>query len=429
MMPKHVNSFSLNEEYFYVKHPSGLSIYVYPKRGYSSNYAIIGTNFGSINNKFREVGQESYVVVPDGIAHYLEHKLFASEQGDAFELFAKTGASANAYTSFDKTAYLFSCTENFEQSLNILLDFVQSPYFTKENVEKERGIIGQEIKMYEDDPEWSVLINLLNAMYHNHPVKNDIAGSIESISTISPDLLYTCYDYFYNLNNMTLCVVGDFDVDKIFTIIDKKLKYSKPVTVERYFLPEPNCIVKNFVSKKFDIKSSIFSLGFKDKSESINKVTTEQMVYTDIIINILSSPSSDLYNELLKRNLINISTFSSEYFEGPGYSSIIFSGESSNCEKTADVIKNFINKIHKQGIKNEDFERAKRAVYGRSVSLFDKIKNIANVLLDFDFSGRNLFEYVQILQNATIGKANARLSEQLICDNSALSVAVPEKEE
>ena len=217
MNPKKISSSLAKEEYFYMKHPSGLDIYVYPKKGYSSKYAVIGTNFGSINNTFKVKGEESYTVLPDGIAHYLEHKLFESVDGDAFSLFSKTGASANAYTSFEKTAYLFSCSDNFEESLNILLDFVQSPYFTPQNVEKERGIISQEIKMYQDSPEWKMLINLLESLYHNHPVKIDIAGSVESIQKITPEILYKCYDAFYNLNNMAICLVGDIDPERIFS--------------------------------------------------------------------------------------------------------------------------------------------------------------------------------------------------------------------
>ena len=199
MQVKEFVSEKLREKYYEIEHSSGLRIFVLPKEGYRSTYAIIGTPFGSINTEFDL--KDGKVRVPDGIAHYLEHKLFESEDGDAFAKYAETGANANAYTSFDKTCYLFNCTEQFEKSLSILLELVTSPYFTEETVAKEQGIIGQEIKMYEDSPEWRVLFNLLGAMYHNHPVKVDIAGSIESIAEITPESLYTCYNSYYNLHN------------------------------------------------------------------------------------------------------------------------------------------------------------------------------------------------------------------------------------
>ena len=192
------------EKYYKLNHKSGLDIIICPKKDFNSSYALIGTHFGSINSKFIHNGKK--VTVPDGTAHYLEHKLFESEEGDAFTLYAKTGASANAYTSFDVTCYLFSCTDKFDESLEILFDLIQSPYFTPETVAKEQGIIGQEIKMYQDSPEWKVTMNLLQALYHNHPINIDIAGTVETIAEITPEILYECYNSYYNLNNMVLCI-------------------------------------------------------------------------------------------------------------------------------------------------------------------------------------------------------------------------------
>ena len=190
---KEIKSDRIGDRYYEVDHPSGLKIFVYPKENNNSTYAVFGTRYGSIDTCFQSTEDREPNKVPAGIAHYLEHKLFESEDGDAFARYAKTGASANAYTSFDKTCYLFSCTENVYESLEILLDFVQSPYFTEQTVKKEQGIIGQEIRMYDDDPQWRVMFNLLRAMYHTHPVKIDIAGTVESIAEITPELLYKSY--------------------------------------------------------------------------------------------------------------------------------------------------------------------------------------------------------------------------------------------
>ena len=216
---KEIKSERVAEKYYKINHPSGLTIYVYPKEGYNSAYAIFGTRYGSINTKF-SVDDGETITVPDGIAHYLEHKLFECEDGDAFVRYAQTGANANAYTSFEKTCYLFSCTEKFDESLEILLDFVQSPYFTAQTVAKEQGIIGQEIKMYDDAPDWRVMFNMLENMYHNHPVKIDIAGTVESIAEITAEKLYEVYNVFYNLNNMVLCVSGNVTVDKVLKTAD-----------------------------------------------------------------------------------------------------------------------------------------------------------------------------------------------------------------
>lgn len=425
MNPKKISNPAINEEYFYMKHPSGLDIYVYPKKNYSSKYAIIGTDFGSVNNTFKQRGQESFTVVPDGIAHYLEHKLFAGVKGDAFELFAKTGASANAYTSFEKTAYLFSCTDNFEKSLDILLDFVQSPYFTAENVEKERGIIAQEIKMYQDSPDWKMLINLLGALYHNHPVKIDIAGSVESISKITPEILYECYNAFYNLNNMALCLVGDLNPDEIFSLVDKKLQYSTALETERFFPAEPGTVNKKFVSESFDISSPMFSLGFKENRKSESKISTEESVYTDIIISYLTSASSEMYKELMEKELINTASFSGEHLEGPGYSSVILSGESKDPQAAAEIIKKHVKKLVDLEMSENDFRRIKKAVYGKSMAVFNSVSGIANVLLGFALSGKDFFGYMDILENATMQKLQERINAHFKGDNFALSVVVP----
>lgn len=425
MKTKKISYEAIGEEYFFTKHPSGLDIYIYPKKGYSSKYAILGTNFGSVNNTFKLKNEEAFTIVPDGIAHYLEHKLFASESGDAFELFAKTGASANAYTSFEKTAYLFSCTDNFNQSLEILLDFVQTPYFTEENVEKERGIIAQEIKMYQDSPEWKVYINLLGALYHNHPVKIDIAGSVESIAKITPEILYDCYKAFYNLHNMALCIVGDLDPDEVLAVIDKKIQYSPPIEIDRYFPQEPKTVCKEFVNEEFDINSSMFCLGFKENVSS--NVSTKDSVYTDLILSYLTSPSSEMYSELLGSGLINTASFTGEHLEGPKYSSIVFSGESQNPEKAAEVIKKHTAKLLSSGIKKEDFERIKKAVYGKSMNVYNSVSSTANVLLGFVLSGKDFFGYMKELENATLEGLNERIAAHFKEDNSSLSVAVPKR--
>ncbi|MGW8114591.1 EF-P 5-aminopentanol modification-associated protein YfmH [Caproicibacterium sp. NSD3] len=422
---KEVRSERLGDSYYEGKHPSGLQIYLYPKKQNASTYAIFGTRYGSVDTRFRRSDEKEESKVPAGIAHYLEHKLFESEDGDAFTRYAKTGASANAYTSFDVTCYLFSCTEHVYDSLEILLDFVQSPYFTEQTVKKEQGIIGQEIRMYDDDPDWRVLFNMLEAMYQNHPVKVDIAGTVESIAKITPELLYRCYHTFYNLNNMVLCVVGNIDPQKVLDLCDKMLKPSKAVTVDRIFEPEPETVLKSRIEQSLSVASPLFSLGFKEKAE--RRATTKEMAETSILLSLLADDCSPLFRRLLDASLINESSFGYENFEGPGYACVIFSGESKEPDAVEKEILKELESYRKNGVSDEAFERAKKTVYGKNVSSFNSVESIANAMASFSFADRSLFAYVDAIANATKEEVLSRLNTQLLPENRVLSIIHPEK--
>ena len=252
---KEVVSERLGEKYYEISHESGLKMFVYPKENYSSSYVIFGTRYGSIDTQFKLGTDSEYTAVPEGIAHFLEHKLFESEELDAFARYAKTGANANAYTSFDRTCYLFSCSENLKANLEILMDFVTHPYFTEQTVQKEQGIIGQEIKMTEDDPMWASLFLLLGAMYKNHPVQIEIAGTVESISHITADLLYRCYDVFYNMSNMAFCAVGNVDAETVLEVADRLLPKKPPIKIERKFFDEPDAVNTPYAEKKMAVNT------------------------------------------------------------------------------------------------------------------------------------------------------------------------------
>ena len=421
---KEIKSSIVNDKYYKIDHSSGLTIYLYPKKDYNSKYAIFGTRYGSVNNSFSMDGGE-VINVPEGIAHYLEHKLFESEDGDAFLRYAKTGANANAYTSFDKTCYLFGCTDKFYESLEILLDFVQSPYFTKETVEKEQGIIGQEIRMYDDSPEWCVMFNMLKNMYHNHPVKIDIAGTVESIAEITPEYLYSCYNTFYNLNNMVLCVAGDLEVEDVIKTADKMLKKCEKHIIDNKFEDEPYEVVSDYVEQKFEVNTTIFNLGFKDKA---HKVTQKELAEIEILMSIISSPASKLYKILDEAKLIN-QTFDDEYFAGPGYNGVIFNGESSDPKEVERIIKQHIDELKKNGIDEEDFEIAKREVYGDAVASLNSVDNICNTLADFHFNNIDLFGLIDDIANTTLEEVNSRLKVMLDTNNTTLSVVCPKEKE
>ncbi len=413
-----IKSERAGDSYYKIDHPSGLTVYVYPKEGYNSAYAIIGTKYGSVNTCFSLDGGEK-ITVPDGIAHYLEHKLFESEDGDAFARYAKTGASANAYTSFEKTCYLFSCTDKFDESFEILLDFVQSPYFTAETVAKEQGIIGQEIKMYDDSPDWRVMFNMLEKMYHHHPVKIDIAGTVESIAEITAEKLYQCYNTFYNLNNMALCVAGNVTVEQVLKTCDRMLKPCEKHTIENFFEDEPYEIVEPYVEQNFPVSVPLFNLGFKERAQK--PLNETKLAHTDILLELLASSTSELYQKLMDDELINTS-FTFELFEGPGYCSVIFGGESRAPKQAAEQIKQYIAEVKKNGLDKAEFESARKSVYGDVISSLNSVGSIANTVTSYHFNGNELFTYIDAVANATFEDVQNRLVEMLDVNNCTLSV-------
>ena len=409
----------LNDSYFEIDHKSGFKIFVYPKENYSSAYAVFGTKYGSIDTCFRVEGNEEFTTVPEGIAHFLEHKLFESEELDAFARYAKTGASANAYTSFDKTCYLFQCSGNFEKSLEILLDFVSNPYFTEQTVQKEQGIIGQEIKMYQDEPGWESLFALLRAMYHNHPVRIDIAGTVESISHITADLLYECYETFYNPANMALAVVGNVTVEQVLEIADRMLKPKESRKIERKFQIEPETVVQDTIVRNLAVSMPIFAIGYKEKIETPSR-TLKETLESNILLDIIGGKTSQLYEEMLTDGLIN-TTFDIEYFEGFGYSAHIFNGESTEPEKVRERINNEIEKMKKQGVDKETFDRIKKKHYGGFIMNFNDIDSLANALIGGYFNGDGLYDQLEVLESITLEDINNRLNAINI-ENSSMSI-------
>lgn len=417
---KEIKNELLNDSYYEIDHSSGYKIFVYPKENYSSSYAIFGTKYGSIDTCFKVEGQENFTEIPEGIAHFLEHKLFESEELDAFARYAKTGASANAYTSFDKTCYLFSCTDNFEDSLEILFDFVQNPYFTEQTVQKEQGIIGQEIRMYEDEPGWESLFVLLRAMYHKHPVRIDIAGTVESISEITADLLYECYNTFYNPANMALAVAGNVTVEQVLKVADKMLKPKESKEIERKFQEEPATVVEKTAVKNLSVSMPIFAIGFKEEIKTPCR-TLKETVESNLLLDIIAGKTSSLYEKLLGEGLIN-TTFDTEYFEGYGYSAHIFSGESHEYEKVREYINEELARVIKDGVNKEDFDRIKKKHYGNFIMNFNDIDSISNSLIGSYFNGEGLFEQLSVLESVTLEDVNNRLRNAINIENSSMSI-------
>ena len=409
----------LGDSYFEVRHPSGLTVLVYPKPGYSTSYAVIGTNYGSIDDVLNIKDGET-TELPWGTAHFLEHKLFESEELDAFERFAETGASANAYTSFDRTCYLFSCSSRFSENLAILLDFVRHPYFTQATVEKEQGIIGQEIRMYQDEPGWQVFFNLLRSLYVKHPVKVDIAGTEESIAEITADLLYRCYDSFYDLHNMVLAAAGNVTVEEVLAVCDAVLEAQDAVPVERPDKGEPRDIVQPYIDVTFPVTIPSFALGFKETHETPIR-TMKERILTDILMDCVAGETTDLYERLLREGLID-NGFGYEYFAGPGYATVIFEGRSRDPEKVAEAIKEQIRKLRETGVDPDEFDRLRKMNYGKAVMSYNDIDGLANGLVGAYMNGAGLFEELDLYRTITVEDANAQLEHQMREEYSALSV-------
>lgn len=414
-----IESSSLKEAYKLVEHPSGLKVYLYKKSGYKSCHAVFGTKYGSVDVTFSRDGK-NYLTVTDGIAHFLEHKLFESEELDAFELFAKTGAYANAYTSFDRTCYLFGCSNNLEENLKILLNFVQSPYFTKETVEKEQGIIGQEIKMYLDSPDWRVLFNLLGALYHVNPVKIDIAGSVESISKIDDKLLYECYSTFYNPQNMFLVVVGDFDEDKIYSLIDEGIKKPyKKVEILREIPSEPDSIVTSYTEQKLEVAKPLFMLGYKLKPDGVYSGVKFKTA-VEILLEILVGKFSPLRTKLIEKGLVN-DNFEFEFFDTRNTATVIFSGESDNPQAVKSEILAEVDYLRKCGLSESSFIAATKKAFGEHVAAFDRVEGIASMLVECAVTGITLFEHIDAIENLKIEDVKQVLTA-LDSNKAALSV-------
>ena len=419
---KEVRNELLNEKYYDIDHPSGLKILVMPKENYSSTYAIFATKYGSIDTMI-QMSDGSFKEIPEGTAHFLEHKLFESEDLDAFERFAKTGASANAYTSFERTGYLFSCSANFKKNLEILLDFVQNPYFTQATVEKEQGIIGQEIDMYKDAPDWEVMFNCLRTMYHNLPVRIDIAGTQESIAQITAKTLYGCYDNFYNLHNMVLAVAGNADVDEIVEVADKVLKPVEGKMAQRKVIDEPEEVIDNYIEEKLSVATPQFMFGFKESWDTPERTTKEE-ISMEILLDMISGQSSELYKRLFDGKLIN-NSFGFEYFTGFGYSCVLFAGESNDPKKVAEEIVGEIGKFRETGFDETAFERTKKKLYGRMIMGMNDIEGLANNMAVSYFAGEDVFTDFEIFKTVTLDDVNDIFKKTLDKNRSVLSVINP----
>lgn len=418
----------LNEKYYKLIHESGLPIFVYPKERQSS-CAIFATEFGSINNRFYDINTKKLVELPDGIAHFMEHKMFDNENGENVDdIFSKLGADPNAYTSWDHTAYFFTGTsgDSFYEGLNKLLYFVSVPYFTKESVKKEQGIIGQEIAMCEDDPYDRCFLEMVRGLYEKNPIRADVVGSVDSIAQITPSLLYQCHKRFYTPCNMALIVCGDVDADKVLMVANKHLPSSPDKAEPCLLLPKERITVyKRRVTQKMAVERSMFCIGFKDSKAPIDPYERrKRQMLTEILIGVIFSSSGELYSSLFKRNIMTTPfNYGEEY--GKNYALGYVGGECDDVELLFKEIRKYIKKLRKNGIKKEDFERRKKIIFSSDIKMYDSTWEIASALLDSHLSGTELFDDTKLLKSLSLDEANELLRELLCEKRTTYSVVTP----
>lgn len=392
----------LGESTFCTTLDNGLKVYICQKKGFGKKIGMFGTKYGSVVNDFVDITTGKRIKVPDGIAHFLEHKLFEKEGANALDLFSKMGVSSNAYTSFDQTVYFFETSEKFEESIAMLVKLIKEPYFTDENVQKEQGIIGQEISMYDDDPTFMVYFNALRAMYQKNPVRIDIAGTIESISHITKELLYTCYNTFYSPQNMFFLVVGDVDVYKTIDVIEENIKkYENKVDtnakIEKFSEDEPKEIAQKEIVQKMEIYLPQLCIGYK-----LDLARNEEIVKNEIIVSIISdmyfSKQSDFFEKEYNSGKIN--GFIDMQYEGSDtFSHVIISTTSTDIEGIEKDILEYITQIKNTPIDKELFEVIKRKKIGEAILSSDSLNVSYRRVIDSILDDTNVYADMEILKN------------------------------
>lgn len=427
-MEKIIDKYS-GECLYFEKDKSGLSVYIMPRKDYTGSYAVFATKYGSVDSEFIVPCEDKVTKVPDGIAHYLEHKMFDQPDGsNVFDRFAKYGGEANAYTSFNMTAYLFSATEHFYENLETLMDYVQSPYFTKESVQKEQGIIAQEIRMYDDNASWRLFFNFLGLLYHNNPVKLDIAGTVESISKIDENLLYKCYNTFYNLSNMTLFVTGNLEPEKTLQVIQKNIKKAEPFNTEikRIYPDEPKMVAGKFKTQKISVSMPMFMIGWKDNDVGFSgKRLLKKSIEMEILLEMIFGKGSALYNELYSEGLINQS-FSFEFAPQKDYSYTEIDGQSENPKAVYERVCAHIEKLKKSGLSEADFDRIKKVIWGDYIRSFNDIEGYSNTFITMSLLDINYFDYFEEYKKITFNDISKRFLEHFSEDLCVMSEIQPD---
>ena len=403
--------------------PSGLTVLVRPMPGYSGTHVIYATRFGSIDRDFRLNGRE--VHLPAGVAHFLEHKMFEDQDGDAFAKFAKTGANANAFTSFDRTCYLFTATQQLDESLDVLLGMVGHPYFTEQTIAKEQGIIGQEIKMYDDSADWRLITGLCECLYHSHPIRSDIAGSCESIAEITPGMLYDCCEAFYAPGNMVLAAAGNTTMEQVLAACARHglLDPRPEERVQRLWADEPMTLAAAEKRIRMPVSKPCFGLGFKEAPLAPDDLRSE-MLY-DLVLCCICGGMSPLYRRLYDSGLTNPG-FGGEVLRVDGCCCILFTGESDASDAVKQMLLDEIARIRAEGVDREIFTLCKNEKYGQLIENLENVEDSASQMADFALSGQTVAQQITMLAGLTAEDADAALQHILSTDRMAVMDILPD---
>ncbi len=404
---------------------NGLRIYVAPKK-LSSIYAVLGVDFGSSDMHYKQNGVEK--TLPSGLAHFLEHKMFENEDGtDAFEQFSLNGANANAYTSASKTCYMFSCTDNFESNLGLLIKVVTLPHFTEASVNKEKPIINKEIRMYMDDPYWKMHFSLLDALYHNDPIKADPAGTEADVASVTPQLLYDTHRMFYTAENMVLCVCGDITCDEVERIVKASLPSLQANSAEKLCVYEPSSICKKSVSAAMDVAAPLFAIGIKCDPLPTGEERIQACAEQEIILQLVFGKSGEFYNRCYEEGLLG-DRFSADYSSERSTAYIMLCGSTPQPDRLYELAMLEIQSRRDSFCTEEEFERAKKVCYASALDTFNSTEGTANALLGFVADGGDMLEYTEKLRSASYERVKARFLQDYDVTRSAFSVIYNKEE-
>lgn len=404
---------------------NGLKVFILPKPQFLRTYAVLSTNYGSIDSQF-QLPEQGFVEVPPGIAHFLEHKLFEEEEGNAFDRFAQWGASVNAFTSYTQTSYLFSTIEGWQEALSDLINLVNSPYLTTENVEKEKGIIEQELRMYEDHPDHRIHSVLLENLYHVNPVRIDIGGTVESVRAITVEELFNCYETFYQPGNMAMAVVGDVDPEETLGLIRQNYPtwQHRQGPIERLYPDEPAEVVNPWVEEELNISRPRYLLGFKHEPIWQGERLLRQQIVMSLVWRLVAGRSSQFFGDLYARNLVDDS-FGASFNSSPQFAYSVVGSETDNPERLHEELRKIISQLQSSPPSSTDIDRLKRRIYGGHLASYDSFEYVANRLITHYFSQTPYYRFLDLVRDVTVDEIQVALNEQLDWKRSTVSVLRP----
>lgn len=404
---------------------NGLNIFVDPKPDYGKSYAFFATNYGGMDMRFKLAGE--WHDTPAGVAHFLEHKMFDTEDGNALQDLASNGASPNAFTGSAITGYYFESTEKFEENLRILLSFVSVPWFTQESVDKEQGIIGQEIRMIEDNPDWQVFTNMMAGLYRNHPIRTSVAGTVESISYITAETLYACHKAFYDPSNMVLCVAGNVDPECVCQIVRELLPARPGAEVERdYGQTEPEQVASNRVEVRMEVSTPLFQVAFKGEPVELGEQTLRLQLLGELAAEALAGTSSPLYASLYEQGLVN-SEFACGCELYPGCVFLYAGGESRDPDEVARQLTKEAARLSTEGIDEKLWQRLKKAAYGSRVRALNSFENICVGQAQNFFAGADSFAFPEAFDRIAKQDAEQLLGRWVAPERTTVSIVRPKE--